>query len=424
MEYKILKHDMDVLRKLAKRKMEIANDPVNLERKDLWKSLHNLNPKRPMVLAEHGGVQDKKKPFDIIFECEEKWAQDVERRLKEEIWIFETLKDDHCVEPYFNINWFFNISGYGVESVVHHINAEFMTSVKYDSPIKDIKKDFHRLHPRTYSVDEEGTLEYKKTLENVFENIMPIRIRGAFWWTMGLTIVAVTSLIGLENLMLFMYDDPEGLQMLMEFLKEDHIAFAKWLEKNGYFSLNNENDYIGSGSIGYVSDLPSPTYKKNSPVSTKDIWVLLESQETVGVSPNLFDNFVFKYQKDIAKEFGLVYYGCCEPVHTRWDVISRLKNLRAVSIAPLCNQEIMAEKMRNKYVFSRKPNPTLISTEKFNEELIDKDIKYTLGLVEKYNICLEMIMKDVHTLSNQPERLARWVKMAKDLIGAKELIST
>ncbi len=416
MEYKITKKDMNVLRRLAKRKIEIAKDPINLKRKDLWKALHDLTPKRPMVLAEHFDVRDKKKPFEPVIECEEKWAQNVETHLKEEIWIFEALKDDHCIEPYFSIRWLLSVSNYGVEPKIHSVEADYMTSRSWDAPITDIKKDFNKLHPRTYSVDKEGTMAYKKVLEEIFEGIMPVKIRTPLWWTMGTTITAI-DLIGLENLMVFMYDDPEGLHQLMRFLNDDYIAFVKWLEKEGCLSLNNKNEYVGSGSIGYVSDLPSPDYKEDNPVSAKDMWTLIESQETVGVSPDLFEKFVFGYQEEIAKNFGLVYYGCCEPVHTRWEVISKLKNLRSVSIAPLCNQEIMADKMRNRYVFSRKPNPTLISTEKFNEELIKNDIKNTFKLAEKYGICLELIMKDVHTLSNQPERLARWVKMAKDIIG-------
>ncbi|MCL5674394.1 MAG: hypothetical protein M1501_01450 [Candidatus Omnitrophica bacterium] len=419
MEYKITKNDTDILRKIAKRKMEIANNPVNLKRKELWKALHDLKPKRPMVLAEHGGIRDKKKPFEPVIECDEKWAQNVETQLKEEIWRFEFLRDDYCIEPYFSINWILNVSNYGVEPITHQVDADYMTSRRWDAPITDIKRDFHKLHPRTYSVDREETMTYKKILEDVFEEIMPVTIRRPLWWTMGTTITAI-NLIGLENLMLFMYDDPEGLHQLMRFLNDDHIAFVKWLKKEGLLSLNNKNEYVGSGSIGYVSALPSSNYKKDNPVSTKDMWVLLESQETVGVGSTLFEEFVFRYQEEIAKEFGLVYYGCCEPVHTRWNVISKLNNLRAVSIAPLCNQEIMADKMRNKYVFSRKPNPTLISTEKFNEELIINDIKDTFKLAEKYGLCLELIMKDVHTLSNQPERLAKWIKMAKDVIGAAE----
>ena len=69
-------------------------------------------------------------------------------------------------------------------------------------------------------------------------DICPTRFRGPFYWTMGMTILAI-DLIGLENLMLSMYDNPTGLHRLMAFLRDDHLAFAGWLEREGLLSLNN-----------------------------------------------------------------------------------------------------------------------------------------------------------------------------------------
>ena len=58
---------------------------------------------------------------------------------------------------------------------------------------------------------------------------------------------------------------------------------------------------------------------------------LSESQETVGVSPELFEEFVFQYQLPIISRFGFACYGCCEPVDSRWHVIKKIPNLRRVS---------------------------------------------------------------------------------------------
>lgn len=137
------------------------------------------------------------------------------------------------------------------------------------------------------------------------------------------------DLIGLENLMLAMYDNPAGLHRLMAFLRDDHLAFARWLEREGLLSLNNENDYIGSGSEGYTRDLPQPGWQPGDPVRLKDRWVLSESQETVGVGPELFEEFIFPYQLALAREFGKCYYGCCEPVNNRWVELAREECARA-----------------------------------------------------------------------------------------------
>lgn len=60
----------------------------------------------------------------------------------------------------------------------------------------------------------------------------------------------------------------------------------------------------------------------------------------------------------VCEKFGLIYYGCCEPVHDRWErIIAAIPHIRAVSISPWCNQVKMAEIAGQSVVFSRKPPP-------------------------------------------------------------------
>ncbi len=106
--------------------------------------------------------------------------------------------------------------------------------------------------------------------------------------------------------------------------------------------------------------------------------------------------------------------GCCEPVNNRWNIIKRIPNLERVSVSPWANQQVMAESLGRDYVFSRKPNPALISTGRFDEAAIRKNIRQTLDSARDCRI--EIIMKDVHTLNNEPGRLARWVQITRDEI--------
>ncbi len=74
----------------------------------------------------------------------------------------------------------------------------------------------------------------------------------------------------------------------------------------------------------------------------------------------------------------------------------------------------MAEALGSNYVYSRKPNPTLISTEHFDEDAIREDLRRTLTVAKNCNV--EIVMKDVHTLAGEPERMARWVELARESI--------
>ena len=407
--------DIDVLRGLAERKGGIAREAVNDERRRAWYGLDCGQGDRVMVLAEHGGVRDAKRPVpEDALECADEWAREVEYGLRAEIYQFEELRDDHVVEPYVDVKWQVTESDYGVE-VVNRCGGddEHMGSYVWEAPIRDLDKDFDKLHARTFSVDREGTLEVKARLEKVLGGILPVRIRGGHIWTFGLTIKAI-KLIGLEQLWLVMHDNPDGLHRLMEFLRDDHLNFADWLEAEGLYSLNNENDYIGSGSLGYTRALPRAERAEGECVRKQDLWVLLESQETIGVGPDQFAEFVLPYQASIAERFGRVYYGCCEPVDNRWHVIKRIANLARVSVSAWADQAFMAEALGRDYVFSRKPNPAMISTGVFDEQVIRDDIRQTLEVAGACRV--EIIMKDVHTLNNEPERLARWVQIAREVI--------
>jgi len=233
---------------------------------------------------------------------------------------------------------------------------------------------------------------------------------------MGLTGTAI-ELIGLEALMLAMYDNPAGLHRLVGFLRDEALRFADWLEAEGLLTLNNENDYIGSGSMGYTRSLPAPGYPPGGPARLRDLWVLLESQETVGVGPEQFAEFIFPYQRSIAERFGRVYYGCCEPVNNRFHVLKRLPNLARVSVSPWTDEAFMADAVGRDIVFSRKPNPSPISTSVFDERALRADLAQTVRIAGRCR--LEIIMKDVHTLNNEPRRLVRWVELAREAAGQK-----
>ena len=71
----------------------------------------------------------------------------------------------------------------------------------------------------------------------------------------------------------------------------------------------------------------------------------------------------------------------------------------------------MAEALGPDYVYSRKPAPSLISTEVFDERTIENDLRHTLQTAAGTH--LEIIMKDVHTLSGDPSRMGRWVQLAR-----------
>ncbi len=414
MDYVVTSHDCAILRELTGRTRELAESQRNQELRQRWLAHDKGECERPLLLTETDGGMELVLP-DFKPRCKEGWAQSLERSLHNCLMHAEIIQDDSPFEPYVSWQWLVSASDYGVQPVHERADAPGQHGAyRIDPPLKNLPEDLSLLRPRRFAVDREKSLAWKNALEKAVGDIIGVRRRGGYFWTMGMTIQAI-DLIGLEGLMLAMYDAPESLHRLMDFLCEDNLAFLDFLERENLLSLNNENDYCGSGSRGYTHDLPQPDARSDA-VRCIDTWCLLESQETVGVGPDLFDEFVFSRQERIARRFGAIYYGCCEPVHTRWHVIERLPNLRRVSVSPWCNEAFMAEVCaRQRAVYSRKPNPSFVSTEVFDENAIRDDLRATMKLTFQHGCATEIVMKDVHTLQGHPERLTRWVALAREV---------
>lgn len=412
--------DLAILRDLARQYRDLAQQPDMAARRQLWTDHNDLRPVRPLILVESltGGLCAEIFAGQAL-RCRAEWARQLEHHFRRQIYHYTVVKDDDVPNPVFTLNWKLDQGNYGVELKREHgVDAQGgKLGFHWDPPIKDLERDFGLLKERRFAVDREGTLAWKKHLEEVFGDILPVQIRSRFWWTMGLTQTAI-YLVGLEKFMLYMCDQPEALHALMAFLRDDHLRLIEYCEREGLLALNNAHDYNGSGSRGFTSQLPQADWREGQPVRPRDQWVLSESQETVGISPRMFAEFILPYQKAITKRFGLVYYGCCEPVDNRWQHLATIPNLRAVSISPWAKVEFMAEAMGSRYVYSRKPAPALLSTPQFNEEAIRADLRQTIRAAQQHGCPLELIMKDLHTTSGHPERMARWVQLCREEIAA------
>jgi hypothetical protein len=210
--------------------------------------------------------------------------------------------------------------------------------------------------------------------------------------------------------MMDMIDNPRLIHRLMKILSEGTLKRLDFLQENGLLSLNTDR-YVGSGGFGYTEKLPTRGFN-DSKVRTIDMWGFSESQETVGVSPQMFEEFVFPYQLPILKRFGLTYYGCCEPLDPRWHIIKNIPNLRRVSVSPWANVEKMAEYLQDNYVFCRKVKPTDIAIAVIDEDAIRKSIRDTLNITK--GCVVELIMKDNHTIGKNPNNVIRWTQIAKE----------
>jgi len=350
-------------------------------------------------------------PRDI--HCVGEWAKQQERGLLDQICHVERAKDDYLLAPRVTYGSVVHQSDFGVEVIKRKgDDGAGHGSEVWDAPIKDLTKDLGKLKFRELTYDRDATGSMRLLMESIYGGVAPIKLRSDYWWTQGLTIVAI-DLIGLEPLMLSMYDTPDELHQLMAFLRDDHIRIQQWLESNGLLTLNNDESFVGSGGVGYTDLLPQKDWHDGDKVRIKDLWGLSESQETVGVAPDMFEEFIFPYQLPVISRFGLSSYGCCEGLDKRVRIIKQIPNLRRISVSPWAKPDIMAQQLGKDYIFSAKPNPSFISAN-WDEKVIAQNLRDFL--IPSKGLAVELTMKDLHTLNGEPDRIGRWVALARNIV--------
>jgi hypothetical protein len=194
-----------------------------------------------------------------------------------------------------------------------------------------------------------------------------------------------------------------------------HLRRLDFLEANGMLNLNNDWSYVGSGGIGYCRELPRRKLESGAPVRTADLWLHDESQESVGVSPQMFAEIIYPYQAPVHARFGMNCYGCCEALENRWPVVKNIPNLRRVSVSAWADERKMAESLGSRFIYSRKPNPADLATPVLNEEAARRSLRTTLEATRE-GCVVELVMKDNHTIGKNPRNVVRWVEIAREEI--------
>lgn len=411
-------NDQKVLHRLAGRWMELASLPVMDERRRLWTSRNDLHSERPMVLFETWTLEDYVQTEELA--CTEPFLREVELLMRRYIRQVEEIGDDMVIEPHWRLYWDIKVDhpDYGVGLQVNHADDAHGGHVgyAYNHPIRT-PADVERLKQRSWKVDREETRRKQAYLQETFGDALPVVIHGTGGLHSGLT-GELFRLIGNDNLLMWTYDAPEALQKVMTYLRDDRSAYFQWMEREGLLGINNDSEFVGSGSPGFTTHLPASGYTGQARL--RDLWVWMESQETTMISPAMFARLFLPFMADVCQLFGLVYYGCCEPVHDRWEHIhAAIPNIRGVSISPWCDMRKIGGMLGREHVFSRKPKPWPISGPSPDWNELEKDLDETLAAAQNCN--LEIIYRDVYRINRDRPRLRRWVEMVRSRIGGKFL---
>lgn len=405
-EFVISRKDQEILRHLAGQVAQLAARPIENEKRDLWYRHNALEATRPLIFCdpENGWTEII---TEAQIQCQGELAQEWEMTLRKEIFWGGSMGDDRVIQPYFDMSYISEESDWGMHATA--IGGQDGGAYTWDSPLKSYD-DLNKLRFPRISVDYEATDRRLSLAEKVLGDLLTVRLRGRWWWSLGLT-AALVNLRGLQQIMFDAFDYPDELHQLMGILRDGVLAKLDFLEKNGLLSLNSDGSYVGSGGFGYTRDLPQKDFEGKT-VRTCDMWGFCESQETITFSPDMFAEFFFPYQLPILERFGLNCYGCCEPLDKRWDIIKNTRGLRRVSVSPWADLADMADKLGDQYIYSMKPHPVDVAVPSMDEEHVRNGLREALQITR--NCRVEIIMKDNHTIGNNPQNVIRWCQIARE----------
>lgn len=401
--------DVTILRDLARRYAEAAADPIYNELRQLWRDHLSLRPTRVPLLATYGmwNVWCREVFGDARMSCADPFYRNYERELRMGLFHHE-IEDDFIIEPWITVyavrprGWH-NMWGIVTTTTDHEEGG----SCLYLPGIVDWA-DLAKLTPPPHELDEAATAENFSRLNEALGDLLTVNLdRGPLCTNSDLPHHAF-RLRGMEQIMIDMYDNPRELHALMAFLRDGALANQAAAEAAGDLGATNQLNQ----SHPYADTTEPPAANRRG-LKRRQLWGFLNAQEFDPVGPAQHDEFLLQYQLPVIKEWGLSGYGCCEDLTHKIDMLRQIPNLRIIAVAPRADVRRCAEQIKADYVFSWRPSPAEQICCQFDEAFIRRSIRE--GLEAARGCRVHIHLKDIETVQGEPDRLARWSRLAREV---------
>lgn len=395
--------DREILRELAKKQLDMAHSKkMESLRRDWQKHGNRAADSRPMVTMELWTFAE-----DIIpplMRCEGEEARLIEWNLHSNMVNHSLFDDDTLVRDYISVSYGGWFKPFDIEPEMVHTDG---LGYHFVSQITDLEEDFHKLKPSAFGLDRDAIKPYVEQMGDLFYDILPVKLVGSAAYIC--VTYDIVRLMSLEDMFIAMSTEPELFKQMIGMLTDDYIRYIELLEREGAFLPTVDEVPLAQGSYCFDNRLP----REGEALSAKQIWCHMNSQESTGISPEMFGELIAPYYKRISDRFGLLSYGCCEAVDPMWDSLSTFENMGKVSISPWCNEEYMGEQLcGTDIVYLRKPTPNLIGVGDYlDEAAVSEHMARTVRAAK--GSTLEISQRDVYYVSRSPEKVRRYVELIR-----------
>ncbi len=406
-----MENDRSILRRLAEEYLAVCADPIQQERRSLWRAHNSLKRTRPLIYTRAFAWAEM---AESALLCQDTFFRPFENFFRYQLY-WNTLNDDSVFEPWVTVNAAYQCAGWGLQ-VERSFADEPGGSFKVDYPLKE-EADLDRLRLPWHEIDEEATRRRVERLHDAIGDIIMINLdRGPAYrlWTGDLS-TDLGYLRGIEHFMLDMYDRPAWLHRVMAFLRDGVLRAHEQAEAAGDWGLCAHQNQ----AMPYAEELPDPAPNTNG-VSRSQLWGYMAAQEFTLVSPALHEEFLLQYQLPILQAFGLAAYGCCEDLTRKIKLLRQIPNLRRIGVSPFANVARCAEQIGGDYVLSYRPSPAEMVSCAFDPDTIRATLRRDLSICKTNGCHTDITLKDVETVERDPRRVREWVNITRQVIEEQE----
>jgi hypothetical protein len=413
-EVRLSDRDKDILRRLAADRAEAAALPIHQEKARLWQRLNDLRSERPMVWINEIPWHEMDVDDELTLRTEHPWARDQELLLRRELYQWRHLPGDMIVSDFLPSALAVHSTDFGIIEDVELAKtdeASDIVSRRFHIQIRDFA-DLEKIKMPVVTHNEAATEFHYQAMCDVFGDVMPVRKVGQthIWFTPWDYLIRWW---GIEEAMIDLIQRPELVHAGVERMVDAWMVELDQFAALNALALDSNNTRIGSGGYGYTEQLPGGDYDPGY-VKPHNMWGCSNAQIFSEVSPQMHWDFALKHDLRWLARWGLTYYGCCEPLDRKIDLLRRIPNLRKVSVSPRCNTPRAIREIGDRYVISRKPNPAILAEDDWHPDRAREDLRSFLAATEG-NCHVELIMKDVSTVRYRPQRLWEWATIAVEV---------
>jgi hypothetical protein len=408
--------DKTILRGLAQQQADIAALPVHKETVRQWSRLNGLRPGRPLVCIAEIPWNEMDVDRELELQTSDAFCRRIEEDIRYRLYQWRHMPADMVVEDRLYSPLAVSNTGLGLDAVVDVLRTDETSSVmshRYRNLIKD-ESDVAKIHAPQVTHDVKESDRRYELMRDIFDGIIRVEQRGVMMRAFC-PCDMLAERWDPQQLLLDLALKPDLVHAGLERMTEACLGWLAQWEELGVLALNNCNFRAGTGGLGYTDELPGEDFDP-AHVRPANQWGLAMAQIFSEVSPAMHEEFALSYERRWLKLFGLAYYGCCEPLHLKIDIVKSIPNLRKISVSPRADVAVAAGKIGDRYVLSLKPNPAVLAWDTWRPELAREVLRESL---EQARGCVvEVIMKDISTVRYEPQRLWEWAQIAMEETAA------